>query len=69
MKTSHKTIHSLRSHQGHLGWDNSLPPVLTVEPGESVEFQPMDASGAQISPRSTVADVASLETTIAGLIG
>ena len=61
MDRTHKTIHSLHSDQGHLGWDNSLAPVLTVEPDETVEFHPMDASGAQLSPKSTVADVASLD--------
>jgi acetamidase/formamidase len=44
-----------------VGWDNSLAPVLTVEPGQTVEFHPLDASGAQLSPNSTVADVAALD--------
>ena len=32
-------------------------PVLHGEPGETIEFDPIDASGGQITPKSTVADV------------
>ena len=53
-----KTIHD---YQHHLGWDNSFEPIMTIEPGETVEFNTVDASGAQLSPSSTVADVASLD--------
>ncbi len=53
-----RTIHD---HQHHLGWDNSRPPVLTIEPGETVQFRTIDASGAQLSPSSTVEDVATLD--------
>ncbi len=53
--------HTLHSHQGHTGWDNSIAPVLTVAPGETVEFHPMDASGGQLTRSSTVADVARLD--------
>jgi acetamidase/formamidase len=53
-----RTIHD---YQHHIGWDNSLPPVLTIGPGETVEFQTIDASGAQLSPASTVADVGTLD--------
>lgn len=53
-----KTIHD---YQHHIGWDNSLEPVLTIEPGETVEFRTIDASGGQLSPASTVADVTTLD--------
>jgi acetamidase/formamidase len=53
-----KTIHD---YQNHLGWDNSFEPVMTIEPGEAVEFQTVDASGAQLNLSSTVADVATLD--------
>ena len=49
--------HTLHRHQGHLGWNNAIPPVLTIAPGETVSFEVADASGAQLSPSSTVADV------------
>jgi acetamidase/formamidase len=53
--------HTLHAHQGHTGWDNAFPPVLTVAPGETVEFHPLDASGGQLTRASTVADVGRLD--------
>jgi len=53
-----RTIHD---YQHHIGWDNSFEPVLTVEPGDTVEFKTVDASGGQLSPASTVKDVATLD--------
>ncbi|MDR5694664.1 MAG: acetamidase/formamidase family protein [Armatimonadota bacterium] len=55
---SYRTIHQANHH---FGWDNSIPPVLHVSPGEEVEFEVMDASGGQLSATSTVADVARLD--------
>ncbi len=52
------TIHKDHSH---LGWDNAFAPRLTIAPGETVEFETVEASGGQIGPDSTVADVASLD--------
>ena len=57
MSTNH-TIH--RRHH-HFGWDNSNAPVLTVAPGDTVRFEVMEASGNQLGPDSTVADVARLD--------
>lgn len=54
---SRYTIHG---EHHHLGWDNSNPPVLTVAPGDSVEFEVVDASGGQLHANSGVADVAAL---------
>ena len=53
--------HTIHSHRHHNGWDHSIPPVLTVAPGESVEFETIDASGGQLSAESTVADIAALD--------
>jgi acetamidase/formamidase len=57
------TSRTLHAHHGHLGWNRAFPPVLTVAPGETVEFHPLDASGGQITPTSTLADLASLDFT------
>jgi acetamidase/formamidase len=54
----HRTIHS---EHHHFGWDNANEPVLTIAPGDAVEFETVDASGGQLSPDSTVADVATLD--------
>ncbi len=53
--------HTIHSQHHHFGWDNSNPPVLTVAPGDSVEFETVDASGGQIDTESRVADVAALD--------
>jgi acetamidase/formamidase len=54
-------LHTIHQHQHHLGWDNTNPPALTVAPGTTVAFETVDASGAQLSPDSTVADVSTLD--------
>jgi acetamidase/formamidase len=48
-------------HQRHHGWDHSLAPVVRIAPGESLEFDIVDASGGQLNAHSTVADVAKLD--------
>jgi amidase len=53
-----RTIHR---HQHHLGWDNSLTPVLRVAPGDSVEFDVHEASGGQLDANATAADIATLD--------
>ena len=53
--------HTLHERHSHIGWNNAFPPVLTVAPGESVEFHTIDSSGGQIGPKSTVADIAALD--------
>lgn len=45
----------------HFGWDNSLEPVLTIEPGETVEFDTVDAGGGQLDRNSTAEDVANFD--------
>jgi acetamidase/formamidase len=56
-----KPAHTIHRHRHHFGWDNANPPALTVAPGETVAFETVDASGAQLSPDSSVADVARLD--------
>jgi len=53
--------HTLHERHSHIGWNNAFPPVLTVAPGESVEFHTIDSSGGQLGPKSTVADIAALD--------
>ncbi len=53
--------HVIHSEQRHLGWDRNIPPALTVAPGNIVEFDVIDASGGQLTPDSTAADVAALK--------
>ena len=53
--------HTIHSHQHHIGWDNANAPVLTIAPGTTIAFETVDASGAQLSPSSTVADIETLD--------
>ncbi|NBB82315.1 MAG: acetamidase [Alphaproteobacteria bacterium] len=53
--------HTIHARHHHLGWDNALAPVLTVAPGETVAFETIDASGGQLTPDSTAADVAAMD--------
>ena len=55
-----KADHTIHKSHHHFGWDHSIPPVLTIAPGTTVEFEVPDASGGQFGPKSTVADVAAL---------
>ena len=50
-------------HQCHHGWDNSQTPVARVAPGESLEFDVMEASGRQLHESSTAADIERLDFT------
>lgn len=52
------TIHG-RHH--HFGWDNSIAPAEKVAPGSTVFFECLDSSGGQLSPESTVEDIAKLD--------
>jgi acetamidase/formamidase len=38
-------------------WDNAAAPVLEIESGETVWLECRDASGGEITPASTAADV------------
>ena len=56
----HDLKHTIHRHYSHYGWDNSLPPAMTVAPGTMLTFETLDASGGQITPDSTAADLADL---------
>lgn len=53
--------HTLHDAQGHFGWDNQLPPVLHIAPGDTIEFRPLDASAGQITAASTADALRSLD--------
>jgi acetamidase/formamidase len=56
--TKRNIISSLHSHYG---WDNSLEPVMKIDPGDTVEFDTIDAGGGQINKHSTVADISTFD--------
>jgi len=50
------TEHSLAAERLHFAWDNSLPAVLEIEPGDTVTIETWDASGHRYSPTSKSTD-------------
>lgn len=44
----------------HNAWDNSLDPILTVDPGDVVRFECRDATDQQVNVETTVDDVPEL---------
>lgn len=53
--------HRLDDTQPHAFWDNTLPPRLHIEPGDTVVFETLEASAGQITPQSQDAAVAGLD--------
>lgn len=58
---SHGLAHTIHRHHHHHGWDNTNPPVHKVAPGETVLFETVDSSGAQLTAGSTVEDLKALD--------
>jgi acetamidase/formamidase len=60
--TSFRNIHCVGLNCFNCVWDASIPPLLTVDPGEICTVECLDASGGQIDPRtSTAEDIKSFE--------
>lgn len=53
--------HTIHAKHQHLSWDNSRPPALTVAPGETVEFEDIDATCKQLTAKSTAEDIRNLD--------
>ncbi len=54
-------MHKHTIHHSHYGWNRDNPPVARIAPGETIEFHPVDSSGGQLTAKSTVADIATLD--------
>jgi acetamidase/formamidase len=61
MPSSQHDRHTIHGAHRHYGWDNSIPPVATIAPGTTLRFECHDAGNGHFHPRSTVADVATLD--------
>jgi formamidase len=46
---------------GHNRWHEAIPPVVEVEPGDTVIYETRDAFDGQLDPGSTTADVGALQ--------
>ena len=42
--------HNLSAKPTHSRWNRALPPRLTIAPGDTVHFECVDSSGAQVHP-------------------
>lgn len=58
--TTGRTIHIHRD-QWHLAWDNSIPPLATIQSGATISFDLLDASCGQIVQESTVEAIHTLD--------
>lgn len=56
------TIHDFKANS-HIGWDNSLKPIVEVDPGQIINFQITESSGEQFTKHSTKKDVENLDFT------
>ena len=53
--------HTIHKDHIHHGWNNAFAPCLTIAPGETVQFETVDASSGQLSRTSTSADLERLD--------
>ena len=53
--------HVMPAGRVHYRWDNALPPVMEVEPGDIVSYDLQEVSGGQITPTSTATDLARMD--------
>ena len=53
--------HTIHKDHIHHGWNNAFAPVLKIAPGETVQFETIDASSGQLSRTSTAADLDKLD--------
>ena len=58
--SAHKQ-HTIHREHIHHGWNNAFPPRLKVAPGETVNFEIVDASSGQLNRNSTQADLEKLD--------
>ncbi|KAF9467047.1 hypothetical protein BDZ94DRAFT_1249505 [Collybia nuda] len=54
------SIHAVKRAHANLVWDNSIPPVIRIQSGETVTFDCLDASNGQVTPDSTHAHAGSM---------
>ena len=49
--------HVLSRERVHYAWDNSIPPLLTIDSGDTVIFETRDASDGRITPGTRLEDL------------
>jgi acetamidase/formamidase len=58
---AHSRNHTIHNHDQHLSWDNARKPAITIAPGDTVEFKDIDATCGQITAKSTVDAIPTLD--------
>jgi len=53
--------HTIHREHIHHGWNNAFAPRLKIAPGETVQFEIVDASSGQLNHTSTAADLEKLD--------
>jgi len=53
--------HNLSANPTHSRWNRALPPRLSIAPGDTVHFECLDASGAQVHPGMTLAEFLAID--------
>jgi acetamidase/formamidase len=55
------TEHNLSAEPTHSRWNRALPARLVIEPGDTVHFECLDSSGAQVRPGMTLAQYLAID--------
>jgi acetamidase/formamidase len=55
------TEHNLSAVPTHSRWNRALAPRLTIAPGDTVHFECLDSSGAQVHPQMTLAEYLTID--------
>lgn len=55
------TAHTIHAHHSACVWDNAAEPVLEVDSGTEITCEAADASGGQLTARSTAHDVPGMD--------
>jgi len=61
MSGHHHHKHTIHREHIHHGWDNTFVTKLRIAPGESIQFETLDASSGQLNKASTAQDLAKLD--------
>jgi acetamidase/formamidase len=48
--------HKLSANPTHSVWNRALPPLLRIQPGDTVHLECLDSSGAQVHPKMTLSE-------------
>jgi len=55
------TEYSLSAKPTHSRWNRALPPRLAIEPGDTVHFECLDSSGAQVHPKMSLPEYLTID--------